>query len=56
MNKKLIAVAIAAALAAPVVVQAGVEVYGEARMSIDFSSNDDGDGGACGKATHNRYG
>jgi len=41
MNKQLIAVGIAVALAAPLVVQAGVEVYGDARVSVDFSNNND---------------
>jgi len=41
MNKKLIAVGIAAALAAPLAAQAGVEVYGQARASVDFVNNND---------------
>ena len=41
MNKKLIAVGIIVALAAPLVVQAGVEVYGDARVSVDFATNND---------------
>ena len=41
MNKKLIAVGIAAALAAPLAAQAGVEVYGQARASVDFNNNGD---------------
>ena len=41
MNKKLIAVGIAAVLAAPFAAQAGVEVYGEARASVDFVNNND---------------
>ena len=41
MNKKLIAIGIAAALAAPMVAQAGAEVYGGARVSVDFNSNGD---------------
>jgi len=36
MNKKLIAMGIAAALAAPLAAQAGVEVYGKARVSVDM--------------------
>lgn len=39
MNKKLIALGVAAALAAPLASQAAVEVYGEARPSVDFVSN-----------------
>lgn len=39
MNKKLIAIGIAAALAAPLAAQAGVEVYGDARVSLDFVNN-----------------
>ena len=39
MQKKLIALAVASILAAPLAAQAGVEVYGQARMSLDFSSN-----------------
>jgi predicted porin len=45
MNKKLMAIGIAAALAAPFVAQAGVEVYGDARMSVDFSDNGDNNTG-----------
>ena len=41
MNKQLIAVGIAVALSAPLVVQAGVEVYGDARVSVDFATNND---------------
>lgn len=41
MQKKLIALAVAGVLAAPLAAQAGVEVYGQARMSLDFSNNDD---------------
>jgi predicted porin len=41
MNKKLIVIGIAAALAAPLAAQAGVEVYGKARMSVDYSDNGD---------------
>ena len=41
MQKKLIALAVASVLAAPLAAQAGVEVYGQARMSLDFSNNDD---------------
>lgn len=41
MNKKLIAIGIAAVLAAPFAAQAGVEVYGQARASVDFTSNND---------------
>lgn len=41
MNKKLIALGIAAAMAAPVAAQADVEVYGEARVSLDFVNNND---------------
>ena len=39
MNKKLLAIGIAAALAAPFAAQAGVEVYGEARVSVDYVNN-----------------
>lgn len=41
MNKKLIALGVAAALTAPLAAQAGVEVYGQARASIDFINNND---------------
>ena len=41
MNKQLIAVGIAVALAAPLVVHAGVEVYGDARVSVDYATNND---------------
>jgi len=41
MNKKLMAIGIAAALAAPFVAQAGVEVYGDARVSVNFADNGD---------------
>jgi predicted porin len=43
MQKKLIALAVAGVLAAPLAAQAGVEVYGQARMSVDYSNNDDVD-------------
>lgn len=39
MQKKLIALAVASVLAAPLAAQAGVEVYGQARMSLDFNSD-----------------
>ena len=43
MNKKLIAIGIAAALAVPfTAAQAGVEVYGKIRTSLDFNNNNDG--------------
>lgn len=45
MNKKLIVVGIAAALAAPLAAQAGVEVYGDARVSLDFVNNNDNTAG-----------
>ncbi|TPW10257.1 MAG: porin Gram-negative type, partial [Halothiobacillaceae bacterium] len=41
MNKRLIAIAVAGALALPAAATAGVEIYGKARMSLDFVSNDD---------------
>lgn len=41
MNKKLIALSVAAALSAPLASQAAVEVYGEARASLDFVNNND---------------
>ncbi len=41
MKKRLIAVAVATALIAPLTAQAGVEVYGQARMSVDYVNNDD---------------
>src|SRR3569623_264970 len=41
MNKMLIVLSIAAALTAPLAAQAGVEVYGEARPSLDFVNNND---------------
>lgn len=40
MNKKLIAIAVAGLIAAPAAM-ADVEVYGQARMSIDFTENND---------------
>src|SRR3569623_3179222 len=43
MNKKLIVLSIAAAMAGPLAEQAAVEVYGEARVSLDFVSNNDND-------------
>ncbi len=46
MNKKLIALGVAAALTAPLAAQAGVEVYGEARASLDFVTNNDNTAGA----------
>lgn len=39
MQKKLIVLAVAGILAAPLAAQAGVEVYGQARMSLDFNSD-----------------
>lgn len=45
MNKKLIALGVAAALTAPLAAQAGVEVYGEARASLDFVTNNDNTAG-----------
>lgn len=45
MNKKLLAIGIAAALAAPFAAQAGVEVYGDARASLDFVNNNDNTAG-----------
>jgi predicted porin len=45
MNKKLIAAGIAVALAAPLVVQAGAEVYGDARVSVDYATNNDNGSG-----------
>ncbi|MEJ2565956.1 MAG: porin [Gammaproteobacteria bacterium] len=49
MNEKLLAIGVAAALIAPVVVQADVEIYGDARVSVDYATNnDDGTGtGSC---------
>ncbi len=41
MQKKIIALAVAGILAAPVAAQAGVEVYGKARLSVGVISNDD---------------
>lgn len=41
MQKKIIALAVAGILAAPVAAQAGVEVYGQARLSAGLISNDD---------------
>ncbi|RMD79026.1 MAG: porin, partial [Gammaproteobacteria bacterium] len=39
MNKKLVAMAVAAALAAPLAAQAGVTTYGQARVSVNADSN-----------------
>lgn len=41
MQKKLIALAVASVLAAPLAAQAGVEIYGKARMSLDYIKNND---------------
>ncbi len=41
MQKKIIALAVAGILAAPVAAQAGVEVYGQGRLSAGLISNDD---------------
>src|SRR3569623_790062 len=41
LNKKLIVLSIAAAMAGPLAAQAAVEVYGEARASLDFVNNND---------------
>ena len=43
MCKTLITVVASIALAVPVVAQAEVEIYGQARMSLDFNSNNDPD-------------
>jgi predicted porin len=40
MQKKLIALAVAGVLAAPVAAQAGVEVYGQVRLSVGFIGDD----------------
>ena len=50
MNKKLIAVSIAGVLAAPLAAQAGVEVYGRADVSVDYSNNSDNQTDASGSA------
>lgn len=39
MQKKLIALAVAGVLAAPLAAQADVEIYGQARMSADYNNN-----------------
>ena len=39
MNKKLIAIGIATALALPLAAQAGVEVYGKARVAVEYADN-----------------
>ncbi len=41
MNRALIAAGVAAALLASFAAQAGVEVYGKARASLDFNTNND---------------
>ncbi len=41
MQKRLITLAVASVLVMPLVAQAGVEVYGQARMSADYVNNDD---------------
>ncbi len=41
MQKKIVALAVAGILAAPMAAQAGVEVYGKARLSAGLISNDD---------------
>lgn len=41
MQKKLIALTVASVLVTPLAAQAGVEIYGQARMSLDFNSNND---------------
>ncbi len=40
MQKKVIALAVAAIMAAPMAAQAGVEVYGKARLSVGFIGDD----------------
>ena len=49
MNKKLSTVGIAVVMIAPLMAQAGVEVYGDVRVSVDYASNhDNGTGtGSC---------
>ena len=41
MKKKSIVAGVALAMAMPVMAQAGVEVYGQAHVSLDFNSNND---------------
>ena len=41
MQKKIVALAVAGILAAPMAAQAGVEVYGQGRLSMGIISNDD---------------
>lgn len=41
MQKKIVALAVAGILAAPMAAQAGVEVYGKGRLSVGVISNDD---------------
>src|SRR5208282_4880400 len=43
MYKKLIVIGIAALVAAPLMVEADVEVYGQARMSVDYNADHDTD-------------
>ncbi len=50
MHKKLAVIVASAGFMVPVLAQAGVEVYGQARMSVDFSSNDDAAAGYEDKA------
>ncbi len=45
MQKKIVALAVAGILAAPMAAQAGVEVYGKARLSAGIISNDDSTAG-----------
>lgn len=47
MYKKLKVLVVSAVLAVPLVVQGSVEVYGQARMSVDFNSNNDASPGSC---------
>ncbi|MDX1252876.1 MAG: porin [Gammaproteobacteria bacterium] len=41
MKKRLIVAAVAGIFAAPLAAQAGVEIYGQARMSVDYNDNGD---------------
>ena len=52
MQKKLVALAVAGVMAAPMAAQAGVEVYGKAQVSVEATDNGGTDGSATTLSTN----
>ncbi len=52
MQKKLVALAVAGIMAAPMAVQAGVEIYGKAQVSLESTDSGATDGSATGLSTN----